>query len=65
MNLRIEKMTIPSATIRGAERNITIADSRFTGITVVNADQMADAGILFDGNTHSNIDTCRPASRAA
>ena len=59
MNLRIEKMTIPSATIRGAARNITIADSRFTGITVVNADQMADAGILFDGNTHSNIDTCK------
>ena len=59
MNLRIEKLTIPSANIRGAARNITIADSRFTGITVVNADQMADAHILFDGNTHSNIDTCK------
>ena len=57
-NLRIENVTIPSATIRGPTRNLTIADSRFTGIAVVNTDAMAGANVVFDGNTHSDIDTC-------
>ena len=57
-NLRIEDVTIPSATIRGPTRNLTIADSRFTGIALVNTDAMRRANVVFDGNTHSDIDTC-------
>ena len=64
-NLRIEDVTIPSATIRGLTRNVTIADSRFTGLALVDTDAMADADVVFDGNTHANIDTCRTAFKGA
>lgn len=58
VNLQIEGVTIPHTLIDGASRNITIADSRFTGLAVVHADQMANAHIRFDHNVHANVDTC-------
>jgi hypothetical protein len=58
VNLRLEDLTITSARILGMSRNIKIAHSRFTGLTIVHADQMVNANIVFDHNTHANIDTC-------
>ena len=59
-NLRIEDVTIPSATIRGPTRNLTIADSRFTGHRGrQHRRHDGGANVGFDGNTHSDIDTCR------
>jgi Right handed beta helix region len=58
VNLRLENVTITSAVIQGESRNITIARSRFTGLTLVRAERLEDANIVFDGNRHADIDTC-------
>jgi Right handed beta helix region len=58
VNVRVDGVTVTDASIRGRSRNLTIANSKFTGIAVVNAEQMVNANVLFDGNTHANIDTC-------
>jgi hypothetical protein len=57
-NLRVEGATITGATISGSTHDVTIANSRFIGGAVVRADQMANANIVFDGNTHAGIDVC-------
>ena len=58
VNVRIDGVTVTSADITGRSRNVTIANSKFTGMAVVNAEQMVNANVLFDGNTHADIDTC-------
>jgi Right handed beta helix region len=58
VNVRIDGVTVTSADIAGRSRNVTIAHSKFTGIAVVNAENMVNANVVFDGNTHANIDTC-------
>jgi hypothetical protein len=58
VNLRVEGVTVESAEIAGAARNVTIARSRFTGPAVVRADQLADADIRLERNVHDNIDVC-------
>jgi parallel beta helix pectate lyase-like protein len=58
VHVRIDGLTVTSATISGRSRNLTIANSRFTGIAAVNAEQMVNAHVVFDGNTHADIDTC-------
>jgi hypothetical protein len=58
VNVRIDGVTVTSANIAGPSRNVTIANSTFTGIAVVNAENMVNANVVFDGNTHANIDTC-------
>jgi hypothetical protein len=57
-NVRVEGVTITGASIRGTTHDVTIANSRFTGMASVRADQMVNANILFDGNTHAGIDVC-------
>ena len=57
-NLRLERLTIRAATIGGTTHDLRIADSRFTGIAVVDAAQMHDANVVFERNTHADIDTC-------
>lgn len=57
-NLRIDGVMITSASIGGDTRNLTIANSRFTGLAVVHADQFHNANVVFDHNVHANIDTC-------
>jgi hypothetical protein len=57
-NLRLEGLTITSGDISGTTRDITIAHCRFTGLVHVNTDQMSNANILFDHNTHQDIPTC-------
>jgi hypothetical protein len=58
VNVRIDGVTVTGAGITGRSRNVTIANSKFTGIAVVNAEQMVNANVVFDGNTHADIDTC-------
>jgi hypothetical protein len=64
-NVRVERVTVTSADIGASSRNVTVAHSRFTGLAVIHAGQIADANIVFDANTHVNIDTCAscPAGR--
>lgn len=55
-NLRLEGVTLSSARLVNATKNITIAQSRFTGPAVI--DGVANSNILFDGNQHVGIMTC-------
>ena len=57
VNVRVDGVTVTSANIAGRSRNLTIANSKFTGIAVVDAEQMVNANVVFDGNTHADIDT--------
>jgi Bacterial Ig domain/Right handed beta helix region len=56
--IRLDGLTIGDATLEGATRNVTIANSRFTGSVVIRTNQMANANVLFDGNTHVGITVC-------
>jgi hypothetical protein len=55
-NIRLEGLTIPDARLVNTTKNITIAQSRFTGHTII--DGVANSNILFDGNQHVGIMTC-------
>jgi hypothetical protein len=57
-NLRLDGLTIRGLTLIGSTRDITVANSRFTGSAVVRTDGMVNANILFDRNTHAGIDPC-------
>lgn len=57
-NVRVDHVTVVGGDISGTSTNITVSRSTFTGLFVINADQMANANILLDGNTHADIDTC-------
>ena len=56
--IRLDGLTIGDATLGGATHNVTIANSRFTGSVVIRTNQMANANVLFDGNTHVGITVC-------
>ena len=58
VNVHVEGVTVTNALIRGTSRNVTVSRSRFTGLAVIQAEQMANARILFDRNVHADIDTC-------
>ena len=51
-NLRLEGLTITGAELAGTTRDVTIANSRFTGMTVIRTGQMANANVVLDNNTH-------------
>lgn len=57
-NLRLQGLTIRSLTFTGATHDVTVAGSTFTGPAVIRADQMSNANIVLDGNTHAGIDVC-------
>ncbi|WNG26839.1 right-handed parallel beta-helix repeat-containing protein [Cystobacter fuscus] len=52
-NVRLEGLTITSAALLGSTRDVTITGSRFTGAATI--DGVANSNILFDGNTHLDI----------
>ena len=56
--VRLQGLRITAATIAGASHDVEIRDSVFSGRAYIDASQLADARIVFDGNTHVNIDTC-------
>jgi hypothetical protein len=53
--VRVDGVTIPTATVQGATHDVTIAHSTFTGDVVIRSDRMANANVVFDGNVHNNI----------
>ena len=55
-NVRLEDVTVSSADLSGATRNVTIANSRFTGLAIVHAEQMSAADVAFDHDTFNDID---------
>ena len=57
-NIRVDGTTITKLDMQGQTRNITIANSKFTGQAVVRSDEMNNANIVFDHNTHANINVC-------
>jgi hypothetical protein len=54
-NVRVDGLTISGATVQGTTKNVAIANSRFTGPTVVRTNQMANANVVFDGNTYADL----------
>ncbi|MFY0576732.1 hypothetical protein ACN28S_22485 [Cystobacter fuscus] len=52
-NVRLEGLTITSAALLGSTRDVTITGSRFTGAATI--DGVVNSNILFDGNTHLDI----------
>ena len=54
-NIRVEGLTITDLTFQGPTRNVTVANSTFTGQAVIRTDQMVNANVVLDGNTHANI----------
>jgi hypothetical protein len=57
-NVTIDHVTITAADIDAASRNVTVSHSRFEGIAAIHVGKIANANILFDRNTHVNVDTC-------
>jgi hypothetical protein len=57
-NVRLDGLTIDGAEIGGRARHVTIARSTFAGPVLIRADQMADAGIVLEGNRLPGIDVC-------
>jgi hypothetical protein len=56
-NMRVDHVTVTSAEI-ASSRDVTVSHSRFTGLAVIHAGQIANANIVFDGNAHVGVDTC-------
>ena len=56
-NLTVRGLTLGSLDL-SRSRDITISHNRFTGQAIVHAGLVADANLLFDGNTHVDIPTC-------
>lgn len=54
-NVRLDSVTINGGRVGGSSKSITISSSTFTSVFLVDT-QSANANIVFDGNTHSNID---------
>lgn len=53
-NVRLDSVTVTGGHVGGSSKNVTISNSTFTDVFLVDP-QAANANLLFDGNTHSNI----------
>ena len=62
-NVHVEGVTVTTALIRGASRNVTVARSRFTGLALIQAEEMVNAKVLFEANVHADVDTCTSCSQ--
>jgi hypothetical protein len=54
-NIRVEGMRITNLSFTGPTHDVTVAKSAFTGQAVIRADEMVNANIVLDGNSHPNI----------
>jgi hypothetical protein len=54
-NIRVEGLTITSLNVDGATHDVTVAHSAFTGQAVIRADEMVNANVVLDGNSHPDI----------
>jgi hypothetical protein len=58
-NLKLDGLTITGASLAGTTKNISIVNSRFTGMTTVgDGSAMSNANILFDKDTFDGISAC-------
>ena len=57
-NLRIEGLTLTDINLGGTTHDVTIANSRVTGHTVIVTQQMNNSDVVLDGNTHIDISAC-------
>jgi hypothetical protein len=56
--IRLEGLTIRDLDIAGNTNNVTVANSRVTGGTVIRTEAMNGANVVLDRNTHADIDVC-------
>jgi Right handed beta helix region/PKD domain len=54
-NVNVQDMTITGGQINGSSRNITVGNSTFTGLFLIETSS-ANANIVFDGNRHVDLD---------
>lgn len=54
-NVRVDSVTIAGGHIGGTTTNVTISNSSFTDVFMVDSTR-ANANLVFDGNSHANID---------
>jgi hypothetical protein len=54
-NLNIQNMTVTGGQINGSSKNITVANSNFTGLFLIET-STANANIVMDTNRHVNLD---------
>ena len=57
-NVRVQGLTISGATVSGSSNNVAIAGSAITKPSLVDASSMANANVVFDGDTFDGIDAC-------
>ena len=57
-NVHLRGMTIEDLDISGSTHDVSVAGSRFTGHVVIRTEQMNNANVVLDGNTHIDIDSC-------
>jgi hypothetical protein len=53
--LKVDGVTITSASLSGSTHDVTVADSTFTGDLDVNVTGWSNANVVFDHNTYNNI----------
>jgi hypothetical protein len=54
-NIRVEGMTITDLSFSGPTHDVTVAHSTFTGQAVIRSDEMDNANVVLDGNSHPGI----------
>jgi hypothetical protein len=57
-NVRIDGLTLTGMELAGATRDVTIRNARFTGMALIRAEEMRDAGIVLERDTFAGIDKC-------
>jgi hypothetical protein len=62
-NITLDGVTVTSAELLGSTKNITIQNSTFTGFAKI--DGPSNSNILFDRNTHNNINSCESGCNPA
>ncbi|MDA0167434.1 right-handed parallel beta-helix repeat-containing protein, partial [Solirubrobacter ginsenosidimutans] len=58
VNVRVQGVTVTGLDIGGASHDVTVADSTFTGMALIRANQMVNANVVLDHNTHANQNVC-------
>jgi hypothetical protein len=56
--IRVDGLSIDWLIFQGTTKNVTVANSSFTGSATVRAEQLSNSNIVFDHNTHAGIDVC-------
>lgn len=57
-HVRIDGLTLTGMELSGTTHDVTISNARFTGMALIRADAMTDAGIMLDRVSFAGIDKC-------